>query len=595
MSKKKLSRMILVLAFTLAASLPLAAQATTPDSNLQAAELALAAAERAGAPLYAKELYAEAQSRLVFARTNLNSSNAETRRIASLRSLEALRAAQAAEARARLVQNATEARNLTADIQRWGGTTPDVVVNEPSGLPLNREGMSADRVALAERAIGHARTAGAESVAPDLLAEADQNVRTAKTILRNQKQSDSADYLAFNAEMLARRAEYMALASGTDRMLPGLRLERTRLANEASMREAEAERRRREEAERQAADLRQRLANEATARQLQAEEAERLRQQVLARDQEVRTQLEEDRRRRIEAETRLDELRAGYEAAIARAGSASEVDMLRRQLEDQRLALGNLQAQEIRSEESMRAEIARLQQALEDERRRGVSGASTREAELVQRQSELERMRIEREQNEQRRADLERAHQQAIADAQRRLMAAEAESTQLRQQVEQKETELQQAREEIARRDAEVRERTERMQAALAEIAEIRKDSRGLILTLPGLLFDVGQSTLKPGARNVLTRVADQLKANERVRVTIEGHTDSTGSDALNMRLSEQRAAAVRDYLSSQGIATGRLSIQGMGKNAPIATNDTPAGRQQNRRVELIFIEQPAN
>ncbi len=602
MSHCRPSKLILILAFVLVASLPLVAQTATADANLQAAELAVSAAEQAGAPLYAKELYDEAQSRLVFARTNLSGGNAETRRIAGLRALEALSAAQAAEARARLVQNATEARNLSADIQRWGGTTPELMLNEPSGLPMNRQGNSAERVAIAERAIGHARTAGAEAVAADMLAEAEQNVRTAKTILRNQKQSDSADYLAFNAEMLARRAEYMALSSGTDRMLPSLRLERTRLANEASMREADAERRRREEAERQAAQLRERLANESTARKLQAEEANRLRQQVLARDQQVRAQLEEDRRLRIEAEARLDELRKNYEAAIARAGSASEVDMLRRQLEDQRLALSNIQAQEIRSEESMRAEIARLQQALEDERRRGVAGASTREAELLQRQSELQRMSLEREQSEQRRADMERAHQQAIAEAQQRLMAAEAESNQLRAEVQQrdtelqrKETELQRAREELARRDAEVAERTARMEAALAEIAETRRDNRGLILTLPGLLFDVGQSTLKPGARNVLGRVADQLKANERVRVTVEGHTDSTGSDELNQRLSEQRAAAVRDYLTSQGIASDRLSIQGLGKNAPIATNDTPAGRQQNRRVELIFVEQPAS
>lgn len=589
MTTSKISRMLLTMAAMVALSFSAWGQPAQMD--LQAAEMAVKAAESAGAPLYAKELYDDALNRLTFARTNLNATNAEMREQARLRALEALRAAQAAEARARLVQNATEARNLSADIQRFGGTVEQLEMREPTAVPSAREGASADRVAIAEQAIAQAEAAGADRVAADLIAEAEQKVRTAKVLLRNQRQSDSADFLAYEAEMMARRAEYLALASGAERVLPSLRLERTRLANEAAEREALAERRRREEAERQAAELRQKLESEAMARQLQAEEAERLRQQVLAREAEVQAQLENDRRRRIEAESRLDELRANYEAALARAGSASEVDMLRRQLEDQQLALRNIQAQEIRSEETMRAEIARLQQALEDERRRGVAGASEREAQLIERQAELDRMRAEREQNEVRRAELERAHQEAIAEREARLMQAQAESAQLREEVARKEAELLQAREELARRDTEERERMDRMQKALAEIAETRQDTRGFILTLPGLLFDVGKSALKPGALNVLNRVADQLKVNENVSVTIEGHTDSTGSDDLNMTLSEQRASAVRDYLVRQGVPEGRLSTRGLGETAPVATNDTAAGRQQNRRVELIFIE----
>lgn len=589
MTRSIISRVFLTMAVIVAVSFPVSAQPAEMD--VQAAEMALKAAEAAGAPLYAKELYDDALNRMTFARTNINASNDEVKRQARLRALEALRAAQAAEARARMVQNATEARNLSADIQRFGGTVAQLEMRDPSPVPTSREGTSAERLAVAEQAIAQAELAGADRVASELIAEAEQKVRTATTLLRNQRQSDSADFLAYEAEMLARRAEYLALASGAERVLPSLRLERTRLANEAAEREALAERRRREEAERQAAELRQRLESEAVARQLQAEEAERLRQQVLARDAEVQSQLEEDRRRRIEAESRLDELRANYEAALARAGSASEVDMLRRQLEDQQLALRNIQAQEIRSEETMRAEISRLQQALEDERRRGVAGASEREAQLMERQSELERMRAEREQNEARRAELERAHQEAIAERERQLMQAQQESAQLREQVAQREAELQQAREELARRDTEERERMDRMQKALAEIADTRQDSRGFILTLPGLLFDVGKSALKPGALNVLNRVADQLKVNENVRVTIEGHTDSTGSDELNMTLSDQRASAVRDYLVRQGVPEARLTTRGLGETAPIATNDTPAGRQQNRRVELIFVE----
>jgi outer membrane protein OmpA-like peptidoglycan-associated protein len=94
---------------------------------------------------------------------------------------------------------------------------------------------------------------------------------------------------------------------------------------------------------------------------------------------------------------------------------------------------------------------------------------------------------------------------------------------------------------------------------------------------------------LKVGARNTLARIADQLRINDQLAVTIEGHTDSVGSDATNQVLSEKRAAAVRDYLVSRGIATDRMTVTGLGETTPVATNDTAAGRQQNRRVELII------
>ena len=103
--------------------------------------------------------------------------------------------------------------------------------------------------------------------------------------------------------------------------------------------------------------------------------------------------------------------------------------------------------------------------------------------------------------------------------------------------------------------------------------------------------FDVGSATIQPAMRPVLDEIGRNLDRN--VLVTIVGHTDSTGGDALNERLAVDRASAVRDYLSSRGVATSRVSVQGRGAREPVATNNTDAGRAANRRVE-IFLADPA-
>ena len=129
------------------------------------------------------------------------------------------------------------------------------------------------------------------------------------------------------------------------------------------------------------------------------------------------------------------------------------------------------------------------------------------------------------------------------------------------------------------------------MQAELAKLAQTRTTERGFIVTLPGLFFDTGKSALKAGARNTLSRIADQLRINDQLTITIEGHTDSVGSDASNQALSERRAAAVRDYRVSRNVPAGRMTVTGLGETTPVATNDTAAGRQQNRRVELVIAQ----
>jgi outer membrane protein OmpA-like peptidoglycan-associated protein len=102
------------------------------------------------------------------------------------------------------------------------------------------------------------------------------------------------------------------------------------------------------------------------------------------------------------------------------------------------------------------------------------------------------------------------------------------------------------------------------------------------------VLFDTGRYTLKPGAREKLSKISGIVLAHPGLRLQAEGHTDSVGSDNFNQALSEKRALTVRDFLVEQGIPIASLGAQGFGKTMPVATNDTAAGRQRNRRVELV-------
>lgn len=152
---------------------------------------------------------------------------------------------------------------------------------------------------------------------------------------------------------------------------------------------------------------------------------------------------------------------------------------------------------------------------------------------------------------------------------------------------------LSQARNEVAQEKA-ARVKAEQSAAAamasLNKIAQVKEEQRGVVITLDGqVLFVTGKSELLPIARDRLNQVAQSLKElDDDKLVSIEGFTDSRGADATNLKLSQDRANAVKDYLVSQGVKPEKVRAIGHGEASPVASNDTPEGRANNRRVEIV-------
>jgi outer membrane protein OmpA-like peptidoglycan-associated protein len=138
-----------------------------------------------------------------------------------------------------------------------------------------------------------------------------------------------------------------------------------------------------------------------------------------------------------------------------------------------------------------------------------------------------------------------------------------------------------------------------RLSEQLNSILQTRDSARGLIVSMSDVLFDTGQYSLKPGAREKLAKVAGILLAYPGLNIEVGGYTDNVGGDDMNQKLSENRADSVRDYLVQEGVTTTSVSARGFGNTLPVASNDSSAGRQQNRRVELLVsgdaIGNPAN
>jgi outer membrane protein OmpA-like peptidoglycan-associated protein len=236
------------------------------------------------------------------------------------------------------------------------------------------------------------------------------------------------------------------------------------------------------------------------------------------------------------------------------------------------------------------AEQAAARREQEAKQQAAAASAEAAEQARLRAQADAERLAAERAK-----------HEAEIATLQARSAQQDAEAARAAAVAEQQRLANENAAAQAARNRAEqdVQALRARLREQLNAILETRDTARGLIVSLSDVLFDFDQATLKPGAKEKLAKVSGILLAYPTIHVNVEGYTDSVGSDDYNLRLSQRRADAVRDYLTSNGINPLNVQSIGLGKANPVASNDTAAGRQQNRRVEMVVsgdvIGQPIN
>lgn len=283
-------------------------------------------------------------------------------------------------------------------------------------------------------------------------------------------------------------------------------------------------------------------------------------------------------------------------AEDARAITAKRIDEERQAKEREAAAQREAQAKA----EAQAAETAKLQAELDAERaaREKAEADVARAAALVQQQAaeaEAARERLAADQAAREKADADAAKAAALAQqqqAEQQAQAAQAQAAAERAaaltQEQAAQAEAEQARQAAAEAEKEKAALRAQLLQQLNTILQTRDTARGLIVNMSDVLFDTASYTLKPGAREKLAKISGVVLAHPGLNLKIEGHTDSVGSDEYNQELSENRANAVREFLIEQGVAGSGVTAQGFGKTQPVASNDTPDGRQRNRRVEIV-------
>lgn len=239
-------------------------------------------------------------------------------------------------------------------------------------------------------------------------------------------------------------------------------------------------------------------------------------------------------------------------AEVQRKQAQSGTRHWQEQAAELRVTISRMQAEQAR----MEAEQARLLSSAqaEDAARARDEAESAREAQL----SASERAKLAQQE----------------AETARKLAAARAQEA------------------ELARREAELASQQAESLRRRLEHMQLRETDRGVVVTLGDVLFASGESELKDAAAQNVTDVVDLLAAEPDKRIRIEGHTDSSGDAGFNLQLSEQRAQAVRNALVNAGVAPDRITVVGLGEDFPIASNDTAEGRSQNRRVDVILLDE---
>jgi outer membrane protein OmpA-like peptidoglycan-associated protein len=237
-------------------------------------------------------------------------------------------------------------------------------------------------------------------------------------------------------------------------------------------------------------------------------------------------------------------------------------------------------------QQSEEAQKAKLEAQLASERaaRERAEAEAARATALAQQQEAEKATKLAVEQKAAAEADAEKARAAALAQQQEAEKAAQLAA----QQKAEAEADAARAKKAAAQAENEKAELRAQLLKQLSMVLQTHDTVRGLIVNMSDVLFDTGRYTLRTAAREKLAKISGILLAYPALKVQVEGHTDSVGGDDFNQRLSEQRAGIVRDYLVDQQVPANAVTARGFGKTHPVTSNDTPEGRQQNRRVELV-------
>ena len=256
-----------------------------------------------------------------------------------------------------------------------------------------------------------------------------------------------------------------------------------------------------------------------------------------------------------QAAAQADAARVAQDAAAAQVAAQSEADRLK--LEND----AKLQAAQVEADRLKNANAVQMTDVQnEADRLKAQNDANTAAA-----QNEADRLKKEN-------------------DAQ--MAAAQGEADRLKRENDEQRASAQAELDRATKEKADLRSQ---LLLQFNAILQTRDTARGLIVNMSDVLFDTGKYTLRPIAREKLAKVAGIVSGHPGLRLDVEGYTDSVGGDAYNQQLSEDRGTAVRDYLTHEGMAESAVTTKGFGKADPVASNDTAAGRQQNRRVELVI------
>jgi outer membrane protein OmpA-like peptidoglycan-associated protein len=273
---------------------------------------------------------------------------------------------------------------------------------------------------------------------------------------------------------------------------------------------------------------------------------------------------------------KMDEVRLANErqdSSDAQAKSQEQADDATRQKEQAQSDTAKAQAAKAQAEsDAINAQRAKAQ---------AESDAANAQAARAQAQSDATQARTDATDAQAATAKARSDMADSQASSAAALSATQADADQSRLAAQQAQLRAQQAETEKAAMRTKLSEQ-------LNKILQTRDSARGLIVSMSDVLFDSGKYSLKPGAREKLAKVAGILLAYPGLNIEVGGYTDNVGGDAMNQTLSENRAGSVRDYLVREGVSTNSVSSRGFGNTLPVASNDNSAGRQQNRRVELL-------